>query len=54
LVVFVEGNAIAFMAQVEQDFADWEEAECAGEVKGGVGETGGSVVWVVEETGVGL
>ena len=53
-MVFIQGNAIAFMAQIEQDFADWQKAEGACEVERGVGEAGGSVVWVLDEAGVRL
>jgi hypothetical protein len=50
-VVFVEGDAVGFVVQGEQDFDDGDEAQEGGEVEGGVGEAGGVVGGVVERVG---
>jgi hypothetical protein len=52
LVVLVQGNAIAFVVQREQDFDDGDEAKGGGEVERGVGEAGRGEVRVVQEVGV--
>lgn len=40
-MVFVEGDAAGFVAEVEEGVDDGEETEGGGEVKGGVREAGG-------------
>jgi len=52
LVVFVQGDAIFFVACLEEHAHDGQETEGGGEVEGGVGEACGGGVGVVEEVGV--
>ncbi len=52
LVIFIEADARALVAELEQQGDDGEMSQCAGQVQRRVGEAERGVVGVVEERGV--
>lgn len=54
LVLFVERDAILFVAERNEDFRDLHEANGTGEVEGGVRDASGADVGVFEEVRMGL
>lgn len=53
-MLIVEGGPVFFVAQFDKQFADCQMAQGSGEVEARVRKAFDSMVWVVDEVGVGF